>query len=456
MKQERCDVVVIGGGLTGLTLAAYLKKFGKSVKLLECKDRLGGQIRTYNSDGFTYEAGPNSGIISREEVYDLMNLFPDKDDLFQIANQDAKKRFILKGGRFHEMPSGAKSAFTTSLFSWSDKFRILGEPFRAKGKDPNESLKDLVIRRLGKSYYYYAVDPFIGGIYAGDASKLVSRFALPKLYDLEAKHGSFIRGAIAKMKEKPRAGYPKPSKEIFSVKGGLSRLIESLSALLGEEDMMLGADIQSVSKQKANSWLTRVKLQEEELELQSAYVISTVPAYELKNLFPFLDKAFYDAVEQLVYAPVIQIALAYKDAPNINFHGFGGLVPSCEERDVLGVLNVSATFSGRTPKGGMLLSAFMGGLRKAELLSYSDEELYNILFERLESFLDLKQRPDIKAIFRYEKAIPQYGIYMEDIFREVNRAEEVYEGLILAGNLRDGIGIPDRIKQAITIAKSLL
>ncbi len=455
MKQEKHDVVIIGGGLTGLSLAAYLKSKGKSVKLLEANQRLGGQIRSCYSDGFTYEAGPNSGIISREEVYDLMDLFPDKEDLFQIANQEAKKRFILKGGRFHEMPSGAKSAFATTLFSWKDKFRIFGEPFRTKGKDQNESLKDLVIRRLGRSYYDYAVDPFIGGIYAGDPSQLVTRFALPKLYALEANHGSFIRGAMAKMKEKPREGYSKPSKEIFSVKGGLSKLIDRLSLLLDKDDVILSADIRSITYQGANDWRTQIKAQEEDIELNSSHLISTVPAYNLENLFPFLDEDFYKAVHQLVYAPVIQIALGYKQAPNINFHGFGGLMPSCEEQDVLGILNLSATFAGRTPEGGLLLSAFMGGLRKPELLQYSDEEIYNILFGRLENFLGLKQRPDMTDIFRYERAIPQYGAYMEDILREVSRVEEAYEGLILAGNLRDGIGIPDRIKQAITIAKSL-
>ncbi len=455
MLKKSCDAVIIGGGLTGLSLATYLKKLGRSVVVLERDVRLGGQIRTHQRDGFIYEAGPNSGIISREEVYDLMNLFSNKEDLFQIANSEAKKRFILKGERFHEMPSGAKSAFCTSLFSWSDKFRILGEPFRAKGKDLNESLKDLVIRRLGRSYYDYAVDPFIGGIYAGDPSKLVTRFALPKLYNLEAKHGSFIRGAIAKMAEQPKEGYVKPSKEIFSTKGGLSTLIEGLSSLLDENEVILEADIKSIAYHGANSWCTQVKTPREELIIESSKLISTVPTYNLDNLFPFLDKSFFDAVHQLVYAPVIQIALAYKQAPNINFHGFGGLMPSCEEQDILGILNLSATFSERTPKGGLLLSAFMGGLRKPELLDYSDEDICTILFSRLERFLGLKQAPDITEVFRYEKAIPQYGAYMEDVLREVSRIEKAYKGLILAGNLRDGIGIPDRIKQAVRIAKNL-
>ena len=79
-----------------------------------------------------------------------------------------------------------------------DKLGILLEPFRARGRKENESIAELVVRRLGKSFLDYAVDPFIGGIYAGDPHRLVTRYALPKLYALEEQHGSFIRGAIAK------------------------------------------------------------------------------------------------------------------------------------------------------------------------------------------------------------------------------------------------------------------
>ncbi len=455
METKQYDVIIIGGGLTGLSAAAYLQKQGLSLKVIEKEERIGGQIQSFQSFGFTYEAGPNSGIISREEVYDLMKLLPKSEKLFQLANQESKKRFILKEGRFHEMPSGAKSAFTTSLFSWYDKFRILGEPFRAKGTDPNESLKDLVIRRLGRSYYDYAVDPFIGGIYAGDPSKLTTRFALPKLYDLEAKHGSFIRGAFAKMKEKPKEGYPKPSKEIFSAHGGLSELIKSLADTLKPNSISLGADIQTIRQQENKSWLLRVQEKDNIYDYESRYLISTVPAYQLKNLFPFLGGKFYQAINKLVYAPVIQLALGYNYAPDINFHGFGGLMPSCEEKDLLGILNLSASFTGRTPKGGLLLSAFMGGLRNPELLNKTDEELLQILFNRLERFLGLKQSPDLCKIFRYPKAIPQYGAYMEDIYSVIEEVEKHYKGLILAGNIRDGIGIPDRIKQAIEIAKKL-
>ena len=87
------------------------------------------------------------------------------------------------------------------LFRWRDKFGILLEPFRTKGTNPDETVGALTIRRLGRSYLDYAVDPFLSGVYAGDPMRLVTRYAMPKLYNLEQNYGSFIRGAFAKAKQ---------------------------------------------------------------------------------------------------------------------------------------------------------------------------------------------------------------------------------------------------------------
>jgi protoporphyrinogen/coproporphyrinogen III oxidase len=190
-------VVIIGGGLTGLTLAYYLKKSGMVPMVIEKEDRAGGVIRTYREMGFTYESGPNTGVLGNMEVMDLFSDLGGGCEL-EVANPQAKRRLIWKGGRWHHLPSGLKEAIQTPLFTVGDKLRILGEPFRRRGKDPMESVGSLVKRRMGNSFLDYAVDPFISGIYAGDPDRLVTQYALPKLYRLEQAHGSFIGGAIKK------------------------------------------------------------------------------------------------------------------------------------------------------------------------------------------------------------------------------------------------------------------
>ena len=51
------DVLVIGGGLAGLTAARVLTRAGQRVRLLEAAPEIGGRVRTRVVEGFTLDAG---------------------------------------------------------------------------------------------------------------------------------------------------------------------------------------------------------------------------------------------------------------------------------------------------------------------------------------------------------------------------------------------------------------
>ena len=200
----KTDILIIGAGLTGLTTAYTLASKGKNVQVLERMERAGGQIHTHQEDGFVYESGPNTGSISNPEVAELfieLEKVSSGKCKLETAHDAAKKRLIWKGDQFRALPSGLGSAIATPLFTLGDKFRILGEPWRKKGENPDETVGELARRRLGKSFVDYAVNPFLSGVYAGDPNTLVTRYALPKLYNLEQNYGSFVRGAMKKAKE---------------------------------------------------------------------------------------------------------------------------------------------------------------------------------------------------------------------------------------------------------------
>ncbi|MFN2314014.1 MAG: protoporphyrinogen oxidase, partial [Bacteroidales bacterium] len=239
MKSGNTDIIIIGAGLTGLSLAYHLKKNGRQPLVLEKAARPGGVIQTHAEQGFIFESGPNTGVLSNKET---ALLFEELGSHFTLetGHSGAKKRYILKNGRWQPIPSGLLSAVTTPLFTMKDKVRILGEPFRKPGTDPDESVADMVKRRMGKSFLDYAVDPFISGIYAGDPSRLVTRYALPKLYALEQNYGSFIRGALKKSREKKSEDEKKATKEVFSASGGLGSLITALEKEIGSERIRCG------------------------------------------------------------------------------------------------------------------------------------------------------------------------------------------------------------------------
>ena len=456
METKNIDIAIIGAGLTGLTTAFWLTRAGKKIQIIERQDRAGGQIRTFQENGFVYESGPNTGVVSYPEVAELFAAL-SPDCTLETAREESKKRWIWKGNKFHALPSGLVSAVTTPLFTLYDKFRILGEPFRAKGTNPDESVAELAARRLGKSFVDYAVDPFLSGVYAGNPHTLVTRHALPKLYNLEQDYGSFIKGSIAKAKLPKTERDKLATKKVFSAVGGLERLAEALVKAIGKEQITLSASEVKIQPQ-GKQWLISYHTPEGGQSLIANQVVTTCGAYALPDLLPFIPKEDIGQISNLHYAPIIQASVGFHNTHGLQFGAFGGLVPSKEKRDVLGILFPSACFVGRSPEEGALFSFFIGGVRHADMLDWSDEKLKDMILKNIHSMLKFPAdaQPDLIKIHRHQKAIPQYEKSSEARFKMIEELQARYPGLILAGNIKGGIGMADRIRQATGIAKELI
>lgn len=448
-QPKEIKVAVIGGGLTGLTTAFYLKKAGINVHIYEKSERAGGVIHTFNEKGFTFEAGPNSGVLSRVEAAELMEDLAEECTL-EVADETAKARWIWKKGKWEPLPSGITGGITTPLFTFSDKLRILGEPFRKRGQNPNETLAELVLRRMGRSFLDYAIDPFILGIYSGDPGKLVTKYAFSKLYELEQNYGSFIGGSVKKAREPKTERDKKATKVIFSIEGGLQNLINALVKKIGKENIYLNCKNLFVEE---NNGFYSTNMNKETY----THVISTAGAYALPTLFPFVPADKMQRITKMEYSKVVQVALGFNNWKGLPLKAFGGLVPSIEKRDVLGVLFLSSFFKNKAPENGALLSVFLGGVRRPEITGLKDEEITEMVRKEVMEMMKLDTfEPDLLKIFRYEHAIPQYGLESEEKMKAITQVEKQYPGLILAGNVRDGIGISDRIKQGKIIAEELI
>ncbi len=457
-ENQQVEITIIGAGLTGLTLALHLSRAGKKIKVIEKADVIGGVIQSHREGGFIFESGPNTGVLSNPEIAELFEYLNGGCKL-EVANPDAKFRWIWKKGKWHPLPYNAKSAITNKLFKKRDMLKVIGEPFRKKGTNPHESVADMVKRRLGKSILDYAVDPFISGIYAGDPDRLITKYALSKLYNLEQQYGSFIKGSIKKSKERKASSserHKKATKEVFSVKGGLSEMMKALGEKIGNENIELNCKNVSVS-QKDKAFLINYKNEKDQIvEIKCEKVVSTMGGYAIKDVFSFFNKEEIEPFEKMEYAKVVQVAAGFKKWTGIELKAFGGLIPSKENRKALGILFPSSIFEGRAPKDGALLSIFMGGRRKPEIIEMNDDEIIGIVQQELKETMGLENpKPDMLKIFRYQHAIPQYEVSTGERLDMIQKLEQKYPGLILAGNIRDGIGMADRVKQGVDIAERL-
>lgn len=445
------EVIVIGAGLTGLTLAYRLKRAGVDVKIVEQSDRVGGQIASHREGDFLFESGPNTGVVSCPEVAEL---FADlgASCTMEEASGSTKRRLIWCRGRLRPLPSSPWGGITTPLFTVGDKLRLLLEPWRAKGRNADESVADMVIRRMGRSFLDYAVDPFIGGIYAGDPSRLVTRYALPKLYNLEQTYGSFIRGAIAKRKIAKSERDKSATGHIYSVRGGLETLCRAMADHIGGDNIILSARNTVVTRTDDGLW----RVSYDGGTVEAPRVVTTVGSYALRSLLPWAPHDIVTRIEQLEYAPVVQVSVGLSDACGCCGDAFGALIPSLRGFQTLGVLFPSACFNGRAPENGAMLSFFLGGMRSKECIDWDDRRIESFVTKELSTLLGIARRPDLIRIWRHRHAIPQYDATTGDRLDAIRQLEDSAPGLTIAGNMRDGIGMPDRIRQASQLAARII
>lgn len=439
-------VAIIGSGITALARAWQLAQRGHDCVVLETSDAIGGAIQSRRKGAYLVEEGPNSIQVNSVEVDGFLKSIPGFQDRVIVASAEAKKRFILRNGKPHAVPMGPLSGITTPLWSFRGKLRVLKEPF-IPAIDPTteESAADFVRRRLGDELYRYAINPLIGGIYAGDPEKLSLRYAFPKLYALEQNHGSMIRGALAKMRAARATDAPKVDKRIVSFKDGLAELPQLLVAALGES-VKTDVSIHKIQLTDAG-WIINWNGTERSYD----EVVLTLPAYALAQL-P-LGESIQQVLKPLGaidYPPVSVLSLAFKRTEVAHpLDGFGVLVPECEGRTILGALFPSSLFAGRAPTDEVLLTVFVGGERQPELAVADTEAVMATVQPELNSLLGITGVPTFVHHKHWPRAIPQYKLGFGSLLAQMNTVEANFPGLKLAGNYRDGISLSYCIEAAL-------
>ncbi|MFV0505563.1 MAG: protoporphyrinogen oxidase [Bacteroidales bacterium] len=451
---RRTHTAIIGGGISGLTVAHDLHKQSVDYVLIDRETELGGVVRTVTKGEFTFETGPNTAVLSNYETACLLQELEGVN--ISSANEGAKKRLIMYKGKWEALPSSLFSYISTPLFSTKDKFRIWREPFLKRGDNPNESLAEFVRRRMGESYLRNAIDPFVSGVYGGNPHGLITRLAFKKLYALEQDYGSMIRGAIKKRKEnKKNPEYKGVTKEIFSTGAGLQGVVRAISDSLDKTKIFCSTQLKSIDALN-NGFKIVVERDGVQTTIIADNVVSTISSYELsklENLFTPEEKKMLNDVK---YADFVLVNVGYAEWQGDDINSFGGLIPSAENIDkFLGILFPSSMYADRAPKGGALLALFMGGVRNPDILKLSDEVIKNEALQFVSKYLRANNAPTLLEVKRHQRVIPQYELEIEQVWNMIKAKQCQHKGLYIGGSFIDGIGLPDRIKQGRMFAKMI-
>jgi protoporphyrinogen/coproporphyrinogen III oxidase len=427
-------VIIIGGGISGLSAAYYLSKAGIRPTLIERDSRLGGVIKTEYGHGCILEGGPDSFLASKPQALELIREVGLGGEVIN-SNDHLRKTYILKKGRLVAMPDGLMMMVPTKimpligtpLLSWGCKIRMGLEMFRRPtGKREDRSVADFLIDHYGEETLDYLAEPLLAGVYGGDPHQMSVNSVLARFVEMEAKYGSLSRGALALS--------PNTAGSLFrTLKNGLGGLIEKLAPAA---DSIHGAA--EALTQHESGFRVRVNGN----WLYADRVILATPAYSAAELLQPMAGALADQLSKIPYNHSTTLSLGFKKAVyDLPAKGFGFLVPK-KERGLLAACTwVNNKFSGRAPQDTVLLRCFLG----KEGIGQPDESLVSIAREELGRIMGLKAEPYFHAISRWPASMAQYVVGHEKRLTEIEALAAKVPGLSLIGNAYRGIGIPDCI-----------
>jgi oxygen-dependent protoporphyrinogen oxidase len=450
-------VVIAGAGIAGLSLAFALNRRGIDVDVFEKHERAGGNIRTVNLDGYLCEWGPNGFLDNVPETFSLVEALGLSGRIVRSSDA-ARRRFIYRNGRLHEVPMGPIAFLRSGLLSLRGKLRLAAEPWAAKSPGGDETIYHFAARRIGKEAAAVMVDPMVSGIFAGNARELSLRACFAKMADMEAQYGGLFKALIAKQRE---AGARKrergidvgPTGTLTSFVGGTQDLIDALVEKLGRS-LHLSCGVTGLAR-TGRAW----RVQTSAATVEADAVVLAGPAGVSADLIKSFSYGIAKTLRTIEGAPLAVVCLGYDEAEVERtrgpLNGFGFLVPRREDLRVLGALWDSSVYPHRAPEGRALIRVMIGGACDRGVLTLSDEALIDTARADLRKAMNLTVEPMFTRVIRHPMGIPQYTVGHLDRLAEIDRRLAAWPGLFLAGNAYRGPSINACIADADRVADAV-
>jgi oxygen-dependent protoporphyrinogen oxidase len=451
-------VVIIGGGISGLSTAYHLAKAEVPSTIVERRPRLGGVIQTEIVEGCVVEGGPDSFLSAKPAALELIHELGMSAEIIG-SNDSQRVTYISRAGKLLPLPDGLMMMvptriapmISTRLLGWPTKIRMGLDCLRRPPRGPfgDRSVACLIRDHYGQEAVDYLAEPLLSGVYGGDPEQLSATSVLAMFVDLERSYGSLSRGVLYQRRRSNREG-ARPA--LFqTLRGGLGSLVEAL-ARASSPLVTTVTSVAETLERKGAGFLVRLQ----DGTLEADVVVLGCQAHEAADLLRGIDGQLAARLGEVPYTSSITISLGFsKSEYDGRACGFGFLVPLLERRRLVAATSVGTKFPYRTPDGMVMLRCFFGG--PAEKPSEeADDSLVEEARAELRETLGLTAAPVFSRVSRWPRSMAQYTVGHARRVQEIRQRADGIAGLFLAGNAYSGIGVPDCARMGKEAATRIL
>lgn len=455
-SRDRHDTVVVGAGISGLTVAWHLQRAGVDVTLLDARPQAGGCIETEQRDGFLLEKGPFNVMVRDPAFEEILDALSDRLKVIS-ASDEAKKRYIYRRGRLHAVPAGPVAFLRSPLLSLPGRLRALrGLVISRRGRAAETTIEEFATRRFGREVADTVISAAVAGILSGDIRRLNAYACFPMLRDFDQKSisplGRTVRRIPAMIRKKRDPKSRRKWKGLVSIDRGLGGLCHEMAAELGDR-FRTEMKVEKLSRFEGEYVITLAG-DTSPKELRCRDLVLATPAREAGRLLEPMAREAARLICSIDSASLTVVNLAFRrDEVAHPLDGFGFLVPHNEpEFPLMGALFADSAFPHHAPREFRLLRVFIGGSRTPDVNARSPEELVETARRTLRDVLGVTGEPELVDVCPYPDAIPQYYLDHTDTVARVRGLLAPLSGLHLAGNYLDGVSINDCIKLGKQVA----
>jgi len=449
LNDQQYDIVILGGGISGMASAIKLAESGKKVLLLESQNELGGKIKTSNIMGVITEEGPDELITGYQKFDELSKLTGVVDNFIY---PETLKFLIYSRNKLRKFPESLVTGIpslnlkdlynfvTSGLLSVQGYMRTVFEPFvKLNNLSEDVNIKFLFEKKFGSEFAKNVIDPLFGGIMGADISIISSKSYIPYIYKV-AKDGKSLSLYFTKRHDQKHYN-------IVSTRNGLGGIVKNFEKYAEAKGVRIITGHTAISvNNEHGTW----RILTDTNNIKCSKVVLTVPAHSAAKLVNDVDKRLSYLLSSIKYSDIVVVNSIYKKS-DIKLQGaFSGfLMPSDSGFKLRGSTFMSRKWNYAKMDNYELLRSFIS-------IDYGkDEEFY--IQKAAEELIQIgvANNYPVKSVVRiWNLAMPIYMVGHGELIQKIN--DTIPPNMYLAGAPYKGIGIASSGVSGIEAAERIL